>query len=67
MLQATKQNTPPSAITKKTKTFKPTTATTSAPQPSSFVVIKPQVTSKIQPKSSHVIVAKLITHTIKQL
>jgi hypothetical protein len=63
MLQAAKQNTLPSAVA----TFRPTTATTFAPQASSFVSIKPQVTSRIPPKSSQVIVAKLIAHTIKQL
>jgi hypothetical protein len=67
MLQAAKQNTLPSAVAKQIKTFRPTTATTFAPQASSFVSIKPQVTSRIPPKSSQVIVAKLIAHTIKQL
>jgi hypothetical protein len=41
MLQAVKQNTPPSVVAKQTKTFRPTTATTFAPQASSFVSIKP--------------------------
>jgi hypothetical protein len=67
MLQAVKQNTPPSAVAKQTKTFRPTTATTFAPQASSFVSIKPQVTCRIPPKSSHAIIAKLIACTIKQL
>jgi hypothetical protein len=67
MLQAVKQNTPPSVVAKQTKTFRPTTATTFAPQASSFVSIKPQVTCRIPPKSSHVIAAKLIACTIKHL
>jgi hypothetical protein len=67
MLQAVKQNTSPSAVAKQTKTFRPTTATTFAPQASSFVSIKPQVTCRIPPKSSHAIIAKLIACIIKQL
>jgi hypothetical protein len=66
-LQDVKQNMLPSAVTKQTKTFRPTTATTSTPEASSSISIKPRDTSSIPPKSSHVIVAKLITHTIQQL
>jgi hypothetical protein len=54
-------------VIKQTKTFRPTTATTYAPQASSSISIKPQVTSRILLKSSHVIIAKLIAGTIEQL